>query len=144
MVTSQNGIDLIKRFEGLVLTAYSDPATGGEPWTIGYGHIEDVKPGDKISEQEAEEFLKDDLKQFESEVSSLVNVSINQNQFDALVSFAFNLGSNALKGSTLLKRLNEGNFRAAAGQFTRWVYANNKFMKGLYNRRRAERDLFIS
>lgn len=144
MVISQNGIDLIKQFEGLVLKAYPDPATGGKPWTIGYGHTKGVKQGDKISEQTAEEFLKNDLKLFEAEVSSLIKVSINQNQFDALVSFAFNNGSNALSGSTLLKRLNEGNFRAAADQFTRWVYANNKFMKGLYNRRQAERELFLS
>ncbi|WP_179038247.1 lysozyme [Limnobaculum xujianqingii] len=144
MITSQKGIDLIKQFEGLELKAYPDPATGGKPWTIGYGHTEDVKQGDKISELEAEEFLKDDLKLFEAEVSRLVKVSINQNQFDALVSFAFNLGSNALKGSTLLKRLNEGNFHSAADQFTRWVYANNKFMQGLYNRRQAERELFLS
>ncbi|EDV9112271.1 lysozyme, partial [Salmonella enterica subsp. enterica] len=89
------------------------------------------------------EFLDNDLRQVESCISERVTVALNQNQFDALVSFVFNVGRQAFSDSTLLKKLNEGNYRAAADQFTRWVYDNDKFVQGLYNRRVAERDLFL-
>lgn len=142
MKTSQAGIDLIKQFEGLELTAYPDPGTGGEPWTIGYGHTGGVKPGDTVTEAEAEELLRQDLEKFEDCVNAYVSVPITQSQFDALVSFAFNVGCGALKSSTLLRLLNNGDTEAAAAQFGRWNKAAGRVLAGLTRRRGAERDLF--
>lgn len=140
--TSQAGIDLIKQFEGLELEAYPDPGTGGEPWTIGYGHTGGVKPGDTVTEDEAEELLRQDLEKFEDCVNAYVFAPITQNQFDALVSFAFNVGCGALKSSTLLRLLNNGDTEAAAAQFGRWNKAAGRVLAGLTRRRGAERDLF--
>ncbi|QCT20823.1 lysozyme [Jejubacter calystegiae] len=141
MNVSENGLALIKRFEGCRLSAYQDSVGA---WTIGYGHTDGVQPGDKISQEEADRLLTEDAAAFGEEVMILVTVPLNQNQFDALVSFTYNLGANNLKSSTLLRRLNEGNYRAAADQFTRWVFANNRYLPGLKVRREAERDLFLS
>ncbi len=139
MITSQKGIDLIKGFEGCRLKAYKCPAG---IWTIGYGHTSGVKEGQAITFSQAEEFLKQDLKRFETSVRSLVTVAITQNQFDALVSFCYNLGAGALKTSTLLKKLNNGDYNGAAEEFDRWVYANGKKLQGLVRRRAAEKELF--
>ncbi|ENI4693172.1 lysozyme [Salmonella enterica] len=141
MKTSDNGRAFIRAREGVKLAAYQD---GGGVWTIGYGHTRGVKQGQVINHEQADEFLDSDLRQVESCISERVIVPLNQNQFDALVSFVFNVGRQAFSDSTLLKKLNEGNYRAAADQFTRWVYDNDKFVQGLYNRRVAERDLFLS
>lgn len=141
MKTSDNGRAFIRAREGVKLAAYQD---GGGVWTIGYGHTRGVKQGQVINHEQADEFLDSDLRQVESCISERVTVALNQNQFDALVSFVFNVGRQAFSDSTLLKKLNEGNYRAAADQFTRWVYDNDKFVQGLYNRRVAERDLFLS
>lgn len=108
MRTSTQGVELIKEFEGVELTAYPDPGSGAEPWTIGYGHTSGVKPGDTITEEEAEDLLIQDLGRFENAVSGLIDVELNQNEFDALVSFAFNVGEGALGDSTLRRRLNAG------------------------------------
>ena len=140
MNTSRTGIELIKKFEGCVLTAYKCPAG---IWTIGYGHTTGVKEGQTITNKEAEALLKQDLLTFETYVSNLVTVEINQNQFDALVSFCYNLGPGNLKTSTLLKLLNNGNFEGAAEQFDRWVYAGGKKLSGLIKRRAAEKALFL-
>lgn len=140
MKTSDNGRAFIRAGEGVQLAAYQD---GGGVWTIGYGHTRGVKQGQVINHEQADEFLNNDLRQVESCISERVTVPLNQNQFDALVSFVFNVGRQAFSDSTLLKKLNEGNYRAAADQFTRWVYDNDKFVQGLYNRRVAERDLFL-
>ncbi|EDV3146869.1 lysozyme [Salmonella enterica] len=140
MKTSDNGRAFIRAREGVKLAAYQD---GGGVWTIGYGHTRGVKQGQVINHEQADEFLDSDLRQVESCISERVTVALNQNQFDALVSFVFNVGRQAFSDSTLLKKLNEGNYRAAADQFTRWVYDNDKFVQGLYNRRVAERDLFL-
>ncbi|MGH2622045.1 MAG: lysozyme [Sphingobacterium sp.] len=147
MRTSQRGIDLIKEFEGFRGDAYPDPGSGGEPYTIGYGTTRyagrgKVKMGDSISEKEAEKYLSYDVIMFETAVQSLVEVPLTQNQFDALVSFAYNLGTTALAGSTLLRELNKGRYESAAGQFERWVYASGKKLKGLIRRRIAEKQLF--
>lgn len=144
MKISKNGINLIKEFESLKLKAYPDPGTGGKPWTIGYGHTKGVKLGDVISKQQAEQYLRDDLNEFESGVSRLVTVQINQNQFDALVSFAFNVGLGALEKSTLLRLLNAGDYAGAAEQFPRWNKAAGKVLNGLIRRRAAEQALFKS
>ncbi|EBY1867554.1 lysozyme [Salmonella enterica subsp. enterica] len=141
MKTSDNGRAFIRAREGVKLAAYQD---GGGVWTIGYGHTRGVKQGQVINHEQADEFLDSDLRQVESCISERVTAALNQNQFDALVSFVFNVGRQAFSDSTLLKKLNEGNYRAAADQFTRWVYDNDKFVQGLYNRRVAERDLFLS
>lgn len=142
MKTGNKGVALIKQFEGLVLKVYKDAV--GLP-TIGYGHL--IKAGEKfttLTEAEAESLLKSDLKQFEDCVAKVVTVPLNQNQFDALVSFAFNLGCANLKSSTLLKKLNAGDFAGAANEFLRWDKAGGKVLVGLTRRRTAEKTLFLS
>lgn len=138
--TSSNGIKLIKQFEGCHLTAYKCP---GGKWTIGYGHTARVKQGQKITQAQADKFLKADLKTFENAVNSCVKVNITQNQFDALVSFAYNCGAGALKTSTLLKKLNKKDYSGAAKEFPKWNKSNGKVLNGLVKRRVAEMDLFL-
>lgn len=142
MKISQKGIDLIKSFEGLELKAYKDSVG---VWTWGYGstgpHITPDKVGTK---EEAEQLLKKDLERFEKGVSDLVKVPLNQNQFDALCSFSFNLGLGNLKSSTLLKKLNVKDYLGASKEFERWNRAGGKVLNGLTRRRIAERDLFLS
>jgi len=138
---SPRGIELIKQFEGCKLTAYQDSVG---VWTIGYGHTKGVKKGDKITQAQADEYLRQDAAVAADDVTRLVKVELNQDQFDALVSFTFNLGAKNLASSTLLKRLNEGNYRAAADQFGRWVFAGDVLLQGLVKRRAAERELFLS
>lgn len=140
MKTSNIGINLIKSFEGCILKAYKCPAG---VWTIGYGHTAGVKEGQTITQAQAEEFLKQDLKRFETYVKNLVTVKLNQYQFDALVSFCYNVGPGNLKTSTLLKLLNKGDYEGAAEQFERWVKAGDKKLAGLVRRRVAEKELFL-
>lgn len=144
MKTSQAGIDLIKQHEGLRLEAYPDPASGAEPWTIGYGHTKGVMPGQRITQEQAEQFLRDDLWWAEDAVNGSVTVNITQAQFDALVSLIFNIGATAFKKSTLLRKLNDFDYEGAADEFLKWVKAAGKEMPGLVNRRKAERALFLS
>lgn len=149
MQTSPEGIALIKGFEGCCLTAYPDPGTGGAPWTIGYGWTypvdgKPIKPGMKIDQATADRLLKTGLVSYENDVLKLVKVKLSQNQFDALVSFAYNVGSRALSTSTLLKKLNAGDIKGAADEFLRWNKAGGKEMPGLTKRRKAERDVFLS
>jgi lysozyme len=141
---SQNGIALIKKFEGCSLEAYPDPATGGRPWTIGYGHTHAVEPHTYITQEQADAFLREDLTLAELAIHANVRVPITQNQFDALCSFTFNLGVAALVGSTLLKKINAGDYTGAADEFVKWNHANGKVLPGLTARRAAERDLFLS
>ena len=141
MKISQKGLDLIKQFEGLRLNAYLCAA--GVP-TIGYGHTKGVDMDDAITKEQAEELLREDIHEFELIVQRLVYYKITQNQFDALVSFAFNLGGDSLKHSTLLKKLNAGDIAGAANEFNKWVFAGKKKLTGLVKRRSAERLLFIS
>lgn len=140
MKTSQKGIDLIKKFEGCRLEAYRCPAG---VWTIGYGHTKGVKDGMKISQAQAEEFLREDLRIFEKAVESCVKAPLSQNQFDALVSFCYNCGAEALRTSTLLKLLNEGKYFEAGEQFLRWNKAGGKVLVGLTRRREEEKTLFL-
>ncbi len=140
MQISKNGINFIKVHEGCKLSAYKD---GGGVWTIGYGHTgADVTKGLFITPERALELLAVDLAKFASGVSRLVRVPVNQNQFDALVSFAYNVGVSALENSTLLKMINNGNLIAASQQFKRWNKDNGIVVKGLTNRRAAEAKLF--
>ena len=141
MEISENGLDLIKHFEGLKLTAYICPAG---VLTIGYGHTgKDVKPSMKIDIFDAEILLKNDVARFEDSVNTLVDVNMTQGQFDALVSFCYNLGASALKGSTLLKLLNSGDYDAAGGQFIRWNKCKGRELAGLTARREAEQELYF-
>jgi lysozyme len=139
MKTSQRGIDLIKSFEGCELRAYRD-AVG--VLTIGYGHTVGVKEGDVITQAQADNMLADDLVIYEQGVHSLVRRTLTQGQFDALVSFAFNVGIGALGKSTLLRMLNSGDYASAAQQFARWNKAGGRELRGLTRRREAERRLF--
>lgn len=143
MKTSAKGLALIKSFEGCRLAAYPDPATGGDPWTIGYGTTDGVRPGMTITQQEAENLLRKDLDKFEKGVAELVKVDITQSMFDALVSFSYNVGLANLKSSTLLRMVNARDFQGAAQQFVRWNRAAGKVMNGLTRRRLAESDLFL-
>ena len=149
MQTSPEGIALIKGFEGRRLTAYPDPGTGGAPWTIGYGWTysvdgKPIKPGMKIDQATADRLLKTGLVSYENDVLKLIKVKVTQNQFDALVSFTYNVGSRALSTSTLLKKLNAGDNKGAADEFLRWNKAGGKVLNGLTRRREAERALFLS
>lgn len=146
MQTSDKGIALIKQFEGCKLTAYQDSVG---VWTIGYGWTQPVdgKPiraGMMIKQETAERLLKTGLVSYESDVSRLVKVGLNQGQFDALVSFTYNLGARSLSTSTLLRKINAGDYTGAADEFLRWNKAGGKVLNGLTRRREAERALFLS
>lgn len=146
MQTSDAGIALIQEFEGIRLTAYLCPA---KVWTIGYGHTSaagspKVTPGMKISRAKATEILKSDLAVFERGVSGLVKVELEQNQFDVLVSFAFNCGLGALRKSTLLKRVNAGRLDAVPAELMKWTKGGGKVLPGLVRRRRAEAEMWRS
>jgi len=140
---NDKGLALIEEFEGLRLKAYPDPATGGDPWTIGYGSTgPHVKPGLVITEAQASALLEQDVRRFEDAVASMVTGPTTSNQFSAMVSFAFNLGPENLRKSTLLKLHNAGAYDGAALQFARWNKANGKEMAGLTRRRAAEARLY--
>ena len=146
MLVSNKGVDLICEFEGKRLVAYDD---GVGVWTIGFGTIKypngvRVKKGDTCTIEQAKEYMRHDLIEFEHTVNSSVKVPLNQNQFDSLVSLAYNIGSNAFKSSTLVKKLNAGDYQGAADQFNAWVNAGGKRMQGLVNRRDREKLLFLS
>ena len=141
MQLSEKGKALIKKYEGLKLSAYKCPAG---IWTIGYGHTAGVFEGQKISEKQADEFFDKDIKQFEDAVNSLVKVPLKQGQFDALVSFVYNVGKTAFANSTLLRMLNSGNYSGAGEQFNRWVFAGGKKLQGLVKRREEEKELFFA
>lgn len=145
MKTSNVGISLIQEFEDLRLNAYDD---GVGVWTIGYGTIKypngvRVKKGDVCTKEQALEYFKYDLKEFEETVNNKVEVPINQNQFDALVSLSYNIGSGAFSKSTLLKKLNNKDYKGAADQFLVWNRGGGRVLKGLVRRREAERALFL-
>jgi len=140
MKISPKGLDLIQRFEGCKLTAYLCPAG---VLTIGYGHTgPNVRKGMTIEPFEADNLLADDLARFEVGVSEVINKPMTQGQFDALVSFAFNLGLGALRGSTLASKFKQGDHAGAAGEFPKWVWAGGKMLPGLVKRRLAEKLLF--
>lgn len=140
MKTGTAGIELIKSIEKLRLAAYM-PTPNDRP-TIGYGCTTGVKMGDTCTPEQAEQYLRNDLETAEFAVTDLVSVPLNQNEFDALVSFAFNLGHGNLQSSTLLKLLNMGDRRGAAMQFNKWCFQKGIKLNGLVKRRAAERELF--
>lgn len=141
MKISQDGLNLIKEFEGFRADAYLCPAG---VWTIGYGHTGGVAEWQSVTKQEAEEYLKSDVAFAEDVINEYVEVELTQHQFDALVCFVFNIGANAFRESTLLRLLNQGDSEGAAEQFLRWNKAGGKVLAGLTRRREAERELFLS
>jgi lysozyme len=112
-------------------------------WTIGYGHTEGVKEGDTITREQAEELFKNDFKKYSSCLKN-VTVPLNDNEKVALISFVYNVGPGAFKNSTLLKKLNKGDKKGAADEFDRWIYQKGKKLDGLVNRRKREKDLFLT
>ena len=141
MNTSPKGIALIKEFEGLRLKAYQCP---GGVWTIGYGHTACVKPGMLISKAQAEEYLKADLIAFERYLNGL-GLALNQNQFDALVSFIYNVGTGNFSNSTLLRKVRANpQENSIMDEFLRWVYSKGRVLPGLQRRRLAEMKLYFS
>ncbi|WP_423854680.1 lysozyme [Acinetobacter guillouiae] len=143
---SPQGVDLICGFEGLELKAYDD---GVGVCTIGYGttiypHGKAVQYGDTCTIEQAKNYMQYDLRRFEQAVTAAVNVPLNQNQFDALVSLSYNIGIGAFKNSTLLKLLNASDYHAASDQFDVWIKAGGKTVQGLVNRRAVEKLLFNS
>jgi GH24 family phage-related lysozyme (muramidase) len=138
---SQTLIDMLKEFEGFRSYPYTCP---GGSLTIGYGNT--IKPGEytSITKEQAEALLRKTVSSFEAAVKKMVTVPLSQNQYDALVSLAYNIGAGALRKSTLIKKLNTGDYKGAADEFLRFVKANGKTMEGLVKRRERERNLFLS
>lgn len=131
---------LIKQWEGLRLSAYQDVAG---VWTIGYGHTGGVRIAERITAMEAEHLLRADLDRFEAAVDRHVTVPLNDNQFGALVSFAFNVGERAFESSTLLRMLNAGDYAAVPAELAKWNRAGGRRVAGLVNRRAAEAGLWV-
>lgn len=139
MKISKEGIALIKKFEGIELEAYQDSVG---VWTIGYGHTKGVKEGDNISLKQAEEMLEEELVEYEGYINNMVELGLEQNQFDALVAWVYNLGPTNLRESTLLKVLNQGLFDEVPFEIKRWNKAGGQVLNGLVRRREAEALLF--
>jgi len=144
------GLNIIKESEGFRADAYPDPATGGEPITIGYGSTasaidKPVKMGDKITEKQAEEYLAYAInKKFMPDLKKSVKIPLTQGMIDACLSFIYNVGGGNFGSSTLVKKLNEKNYSGAADEFLRWNKAAGKVMPGLTKRRNREKELFLS
>lgn len=132
-------VDFIRGWEGERLKAYQCSAG---VWTIGVGHTKGVKEGDVITQEESERIFLEDLESFKKEMAPLIKVDVTEGQFIALMSFVFNLGLTNFMTSTLLKRLNVGDFPGAAYEFPKWKYAGGEEVRGLLLRRKAERELF--
>ena len=141
MKIGYEGLKMIKHFEGLELNAYQCAAG---VWTIGYGHTKGVQQGMVISEETADEMLVEELKEYENYINDMVNCPLSQNQFDALVSWVYNLGPANLQASTLLKVLNAGDYAGVPAQIKRWNKAGGKVLEGLTRRRQAESVLFAN
>ena len=139
METSQDGLKLIKKFEGCELKSYQDSVG---VWTIGYGHTKGVEEGQEITQEEAEEMLASELSEYEGYINDMVECDLEQNQFDALVAWVYNLGPTNLRSSTMLKRLNANDLDDVPNQIKRWDKAGGKVLAGLVRRREAEALMF--
>ena len=139
MKISEQGLDLIKHFEGCELEAYKCAAG---VWTIGYGHIKTAVEGKTITQEEADSLLVEEIIEYEDYVRAAVTVPLQQHQFDALVSWTFNLGNGNLNASTMLKVLNREEYEEVPAQMARWNKAGGKVLEGLIRRREAEGLLF--
>lgn len=142
---NQAGYDLTKKSEGLKLKSYRCP---GGKWTVGYGatRYEDgsrVKEGDTITKERAENLLVNLISKYEKDVTRLIKVQINDNQFSALVDFTYNVGTGNFRKSTLLRKINSGELVGASKEFERWVYSNKIKLPGLIKRRKEEKALFL-
>ena len=145
MKLSQNGVNFIKSHEALRLKAYQDSKG---VWTIGWGHTKNVHPGDVITREQAEQFIRDDLAWVERVlnadlVSGRDNPIVTQNEYDALCSLVFNIGSQAYLDSTVRRKIKQGDKMGAAHAFGMWIYSNHKIAPGLVTRRNAERKMFL-
>ncbi len=146
MIVNQAAIDLIKEFEGFEGKAYRDPVG---IWTIGYGTTKaagvgvDPRDGMTITQDDAERYLQLAVQKFAAKIEDLIDVPVTDNQFGALVSLAYNIGPSALAKSTVMKRLNAGDYQGAADAFAMWNKAGGKVLTGLTRRRAAERELFL-
>jgi lysozyme len=132
---SKNGLHLTELFEGDILTAYQDQRG---LWTIGYGHTANVHPGMTITQDEAEAFLMIDIHSAAACVNQMVKIKLTQPQFDSLVDFAFNVGVNSFRRSTLLREINSGKLPEALAQFNLWDHCGGIVSSGLLRRRKAE------
>ena len=139
-VSQVKNIDLIKKHEGLRLKAYLP--TPNDVWTIGYGHTRNVRPGQVISQSQAEDFLRQDLDWVENSLNKSVKVPLKQNQYDALASLVYNIGATNFQSSTLLRKLNTGDYKGASEQFLVWNKQKGRTLKGLVKRRQEEKDYF--
>jgi len=139
MQTSEKGKEFIKHFEGCKLEAYQ---CSGDVWTIGCGHTRGVEEGDKISKKQADALLSADIEMVETHVQRLITVDLNQSQWDAIVSWCFNLGCGNLRASTMLQVINSGDLDKVSEQIIRWDKVGKKAVAGLTRRRKAEADLF--
>ena len=149
MKIGDKGMALLREYEGYhtrqpdgSCLAYLDRLAKPNVWTIGYGLTEGVHEGMRLTAEDAEACLRKELAGHEAAVTRLVTVDLNQHQFDALVSFSYNVGSGALGRSTLLKRLNAGDIEGAAREFHRWNKAGGRVLEGLVRRRAAEAELY--
>ena len=139
MKISEEGIELLKKFEGCKLEAYQDSVG---VWTIGYGHTKGVYKGMTISQDDAEEMLEEEMEEYEGYIEEYVEVPLSQNEFDALVCWVYNLGPTNLRNSTLLMVLNQSKFDEVPEQIKRWNKAGGEVLQGLVRRREAEALLF--
>lgn len=141
-LVSAGGVALLVNHEGYRNTSYPDPGTGGAPWTICVGHTgPEVKPRMTVSDEQCRVWLYKDIKTAERCLISNVRVPLRQTEWDAYVSFVFNLGCGSFKSSTMLRKLNAGDHAGACNQFPRWVYADKRVLRGLVVRRTAEQNL---
>lgn len=139
MNISEEGLALLKKFEGCELKAYQDSVG---VWTIGYGHTKDVKKGDQINKDEAEHLLAEEMPEYEGYINDYVKAPLKQNQFDALVCWVYNLGPTNLRNSTLLTVLNQERYNDVPKEIKRWNKAGGEVLQGLVRRREAEALLF--
>lgn len=150
MTALQTACNIIRKYEGCVLHAYPDPATGGKPWTIGWGTTfydggRDVQPGDKITQAEADRLLEMHVNDFMGDVQDELKKPVTDNQLAALTSFAYNVGVGNYRKSTLLKKVNVNPEDATIrDEFGKWIKANGKVFPGLVKRRKAEADLYFT
>lgn len=139
LLLSAAGFVAIKQSEGLSYTAYPDPGTGGAPWTICYGHTgPEVYPGLKVTQAQCDTWLREDVREAEDALRKHVRVPLRQGQWDAYVSFIFNVGEPKFAASTMLRKLNRGDYVGSCKEFPKWVYANKRVLKGLVVRRYEE------
>ena len=139
MKISEDGLELIKKFEGCETTAYQDSVG---VWTIGFGHTKGVEEGQTCSIEDAESMLADEMDEYEGYINDMVKVDLQQHEFDALVAWVYNLGPTNLGESTMLKVLNGGQFDRVPDEMNRWTRAGGEILEGLVRRRQAESLMF--